>query len=154
MDSLKLLEAGIQQWKEELPHELRDPSRASQDDHIFALYLEYWYQEFQLLLHHPAVCRSTDPALLSSNLDKCIEASQKMLHNCTEMMQKKSLDIVWINTVVYIAAVFTTLFISSMRKEHLTPVDMTRLKGDMATWINVLDECSQLSGGFLLVNGY
>jgi hypothetical protein len=149
VESLKRLEAGIQQWKEELPPELRDPSRASQDDHIFALYLEYWYQEYQLLLHHPAVCRSIDPAILSSNLDKCMEASQKMLHNCTEMMQKKSLDIVWINTVVYIAAVFTTLFISSMRKEHLTPVDMTRLKGDMATWINVLGECSQLTGKLL-----
>ncbi|KAF1930492.1 uncharacterized protein M421DRAFT_418802 [Didymella exigua CBS 183.55] len=146
VESLKRLEAGIQNWKEELPYELRDPSRASQDDHIFALYLEYWYQEFQLLLHHPAVCRSVDSAILSSNLDKCMEASQKMLYNCTEMMHKKSLDIVWINTVVYIAAVFTTLFISSMRKDLLTPVDMTRLKGDMATWINVLGECGQLSG--------
>jgi hypothetical protein len=146
VESLKRLEAGIQQWKDELPVELRDPSRASQDDHIFALYLEYWYQEFQLLLHHPAVCRSVDPAILSSNLDKCMDASQKMLHNCTEMMHKKSLDIVWINTVVYIAAVFTTLFISSMRKERLSPGDMTRLKTDMATWINVLGECSQLSG--------
>lgn len=148
VESLKRLEAGIQKWKDELPYELRDPSRASQDDHIFALYLEYWYQEFQLLLHHPAVCRSVEPAILSTNLDKCMEASQKMLHNCTEMMHKKSLDIVWINTVVYIAAVFTTLFISSMRKDLLTPVDMTRLKGDMATWINVLGECSQLSGNF------
>ncbi|KAJ4333393.1 hypothetical protein N0V95_009438 [Ascochyta clinopodiicola] len=146
VESLKRLEAGIQQWKEELPYELRDPSRALQDDHIFALYLEYWYQEYQLLLHHPAVCRSVDPTILSSNLDKCMDASEKMLHNCTEMMHKKSLDIVWINTVVYIAAVFTTLFISSMRKEHLSPVDMTRLKGDMITWINILGECSQLSG--------
>ncbi|KAJ4339639.1 hypothetical protein N0V87_003080 [Didymella glomerata] len=146
VESLKRLEAGIQKWKEELPYELRDPSRASQDDHIFALYLEYWYQEFQLLLHHPAVCRSVDPSILSSNLDKCMEASQKMLHNCTEMMHKKSLDIVWINTVVYIASAFTHLFISSMRKDLLTPGDMTRLKGDMATWTNVLGECGQLSG--------
>ncbi|KAJ4985616.1 transcription factor [Stagonosporopsis vannaccii] len=142
VESLKRLEAGIQKWKEELPYELRDPSRASQDDHIFASYLEYWYLEFQLLLHHPAVCRSVDPSILTSNLDKCMDAAQKMLHTCTEMMHKKSLDIVWINTVVYIAAVFTMLFISSMRKDLLTPVDMTRLKGDMATWIDVLGECS------------
>jgi hypothetical protein len=69
-----------------------------------------------------------------------------MLHNCVEMMHKKSLDIVWINTVVYIAALFTTLYTSSKRKDLLTPVDMTRLKGDMAAWINILGECSQLSG--------
>lgn len=145
-ESLQRLEVGIQKWKDELPFELRDASRAAPDDHIFALYLEYWYQAFQLLLHHPGVCRSTDPSILSSNLDKCAEASQKMLHNCVEMMHKKSLDIVWINTVVYIAALFTTLYVSSKRKDLLTPVDMTRLKGDMAAWINILGECSQLSG--------
>ncbi|KAH6639174.1 hypothetical protein C7974DRAFT_127078 [Boeremia exigua] len=146
IESLKRLEAGIQKWKEELPYELREPSHATQEDHIFALYLEYWYHEFQLLLHHPAVCRSTDPAILASNLDKCMEAAQSMLQTCTETMHKKSLDIVWINAVVYVAAVFTTLFISSMRKDLLTPVDMTKLKDDMATWIDILGECSQLSG--------
>jgi hypothetical protein len=147
-DSLKRLEASIRQWRDELPYELRDPTHASPDDHIFALYLEYWYQEFQLLLHHPAVCRSVDPAVLSSNLDKCLHASQKMLQNCTDMMRKKSLDSVWINTVVYIAAIFTTLFISSMRKDLMSPVDMTRLKSDMVLWISVLSECSPTSGMF------
>lgn len=146
LEGLKRLEAGIQQWKEDLPYELRDPSHASEDDHIFALYLEYWYQAFNLLLHHPAVCRSTDTAVINSNLDKCLTASQKMLHNCTAMMNKKSLDIPWINTVVYIAAAFTTLFISSMRQEQMSPVDMTKLKGDMAAWVNVLGECDQFLG--------
>ncbi|KAF1846222.1 uncharacterized protein K460DRAFT_406442 [Cucurbitaria berberidis CBS 394.84] len=146
IDNLKRLEAGIQQWKDELPRELQDPSRASPDKHIFALYLEYWYQAYNLLLHHPAVCRSVDPAILSSNLDKCLDASQKMLHNCTEMMHKKSLDIPWINTVVFIAATFTTLFISTTRKDQLTPVDMTKLKADMATWVNILGECDHFLG--------
>ncbi|KAH8723767.1 hypothetical protein GQ44DRAFT_728346 [Phaeosphaeriaceae sp. PMI808] len=141
MERMKHLEAGIQQWKEELPYELRDPLHASQDDHIFTLYLEYWYQEYQLLLHHPAVCRSIDPAILDSNLDKCHEASQKMLQNCDTLMSKKSLDIPWINMVVYMSAMFTTLFISSVRKDQLSPVDMTKLKGDMVIWINVVGEC-------------
>jgi hypothetical protein len=146
VEGLKRLEASIQQWKEQLPQELRDPSRATQDDHIFALYLEYWYQAFNLLLHHPAVCRSTDAVIVSSNLDKCLDAAQKMLHNCTEMMNKKSLDIPWINTVVYIAAAFITLFVSSKRQEQMSPVDMTKLKGDMSAWINVLGECDHFLG--------
>jgi hypothetical protein len=146
VEGLKRLEAAIQQWKEELPYELRDPSHASADDHIFALYLEYWYRAYSLLLHHPGVCRSTDPAILRSNLDKCSEAAQKMLHNCTEMMNKKSLDIPWINTVVYIAAAFTNLFVSSTRQEQMSPVDMTKLKGDMAAWVNVLGECDHFLG--------
>lgn len=142
-ENLKRLQAGIQQWKDELPYELRDPSQASQDDHIFALYLEYWYQAYRLQLHHPAVCRSTDPAIQSSNLDQCLDASQKMLHNCTEMMHKKSLDIPWINTVVYIAATFTTLFISTLRKDDMSSVEMTKLRADMAMWIDILGECDQ-----------
>jgi hypothetical protein len=146
IERLKFLEAGIQQWKDELPQELRDPARASENDHIFTLYLEYWYQAYHLTLHHPSVCHSVDPSIVNSNLDKCMDASQKMLHNCNELMQKKSLDIPWINTVVYIAAIFTTLFISSMRKEHLSPVDMTKLKTDMAIWINVLGECDHFLG--------
>lgn len=146
VESLKRLEAGIQQWKEELPYELRDPSHASEDDHIFTLYLEYWYRAFQLLLHHPGVCRSTDPVILSTNLDKCLNAAQKMLQNCTAMMNKKSLDIPWINTVVYIAASFTTLFVSSTRQDRMTPVDMTKLKGDMTAWVNVLGECDHFLG--------
>jgi hypothetical protein len=140
-ERLKHLEAGIKQWKEDLPFELRDPVHATQDDQIFTLYLEYWYQAYHLLLHHPAVCRSSDPAIMESNLDKCLDASQKMLQNCNTLMLKKSLDIPWINTVVYIAAMFTTLFISSMRKDQFTPSDMKKLTGDMETWVNVLGEC-------------
>ncbi len=146
VENLKRLEAGVQQWREDVPYELRDPSLASSDDHIFTLYLEYWYQSYQLELHHPAVCRTTDPTILSSNLDKCHEASQKMLQNCVELMRKKSLDIPWITTVVYIAATFTTLFISSTRKERLTPVDMTKLQDDMQAWIGVLGECDHFLG--------
>jgi hypothetical protein len=146
VERLKRLEAGIRQWKEELPWELRDPSHASQDDQIFTLYLEYWYQAYHLILHHPAVCRSTDPAIVDSNLDKCLDASQKMLQNCNTLMLKKSLDIPWINTVVYIAAMFTTLFISSARKEQLSPVDMEKLRSDMTTWVSVLGECDHFLG--------
>lgn len=146
LERLKRLEDGILQWKEELPRELRDPLHASQDDQIFSLYLEYWYQAYNLLLHHPAVCRSTDPTIVGDNLNKCLDASQKMLQNCNTLMLKKSLDIPWINTVVYIAAMFTTLFISSMRKDQLTPIDIAKLKDDMTTWVNVLNECDHFLG--------
>ncbi|KAH7092490.1 hypothetical protein FB567DRAFT_434831 [Paraphoma chrysanthemicola] len=146
VERMKRLEAGIKQWKDELPYELRDPSHASTDDQIFTLYLEYWYQAYHLLLHHPAVCRSTDPSILDSNLDKCLDAAQKMLQNCNTLMLKKSLDIPWINAVVYIAAMFTTLFISSNRKEQLSSIDMEKLRSDMTTWVSVLGECDHFLG--------
>jgi hypothetical protein len=154
VERLRRLEAGIRQWKEELPFELRDPSQASPDDHIFSLYLEYWHQAYNLILHHPSVCPSVELIIVNSNLDKCLDASEKMLYNCSEMMQKKSLDIPWINTVVYIAAIFTTMFISSMRAEQMTAVKMTKLKMDMTTWINVLGECDHFLGKCRACAGY
>ncbi|KAF2737707.1 hypothetical protein EJ04DRAFT_95407 [Polyplosphaeria fusca] len=145
-DSLRRLENGIQQWRNELPPELADHTRAAPENYIFALFLEQWEQEFQLLLHHPAVCRTTDPEVINSNLDKCLEASQKMLHNCNEMRKMRCLDIPWINTVVYIAAIFTILFVSFQRKDEMTSASMTKLRDDMTQWIDVIGECGQLLG--------
>ena len=145
-ETLKRLEDGVRQWKDDLPQELKDPARASQDDYIFALYLEYWDQEYRLLLHHPAVCRSKDPDVINSNLDQCLTASQKMLHACTEMRKFKSLDIPWVNAVAQIAAIFTTLFIYFQRKDQMSSADMTKLKEDMVQWIDLMGEWGQLLG--------
>ncbi|KAF2186760.1 hypothetical protein K469DRAFT_144948 [Zopfia rhizophila CBS 207.26] len=145
-DTVRRLENGIRQWREEMPYELAEPARAKQEDYIFALFLEFWDLEFQLLLHHPAVCRSTDPEFINANLDKCVAASSKMLHNCNEMRKLKSLDIPWINSVVYIAAIFTTLFVYFQRRDRMTSVDMTKLRNDMNQWIDVMGECGKLLG--------
>ncbi|KAF2469025.1 uncharacterized protein BDR25DRAFT_289187 [Lindgomyces ingoldianus] len=145
-DTVRRLENGIRQWREECPPELMDPARAAQENYIFALYLDTWDNEFQLLLHHPAVCRSTDPEFINANLDKCLAASQKMLYNCNEMRKMRSMDIPWINSVVYIAAIFTTLFIYIQRKDRMKLVEMTKLKGDMALWIEIMGEAGALLG--------
>lgn len=145
-DTVRRLENGIRRWREELPAELSDPSRAEPDHYIYALYLRFWQYEYQLLLHHPAVCRSTDPAYIESNLDKCLEASQKMLANADEMRKSRSLDIPWISTVVYIAAIFTTLFVSYQRREQISSVDMSKLRSDMNQWLEILGEAGKLLG--------
>lgn len=147
-DTVRRLEEGLQQWKEEQPYELQDPSRASKDDFVFALFLEYWFQEYILLLYHPAVCRSRDPVVISSNSDRCLVASQKMLHTCNELRKLRSLDIPWINAVTYIAAIFTTLFINFQRKDDMASVDMTKLRDDMDQWVDVMGDWGQLSGRF------
>ena len=147
-DSVRRLEDGIKRWKDEIPPELADPARASSENFIYALYLETWEQEYQLLLHHPAVCRSTNPDFINANLDKCLVATQKMLHNCNEMRKIRSLDMPWVTLVVYIAAIFTTLFIYYQRRDQMTSTDMTKLQQDMNTWLEILDEYGQLLGRF------
>ncbi|KAF2273113.1 uncharacterized protein EI97DRAFT_436355 [Westerdykella ornata] len=142
-DAVRRLEREIQQWRANIPAELADPSGAYNENHIFALYLEYWYLEFQLLLYHPAVCRSTDPGFLKSNLDKCLEVTQKMVHTCAAIIRYKSLDITWIHVVVYIAALSTQLFVYEKRKDQMTREDMDKLKRDMGQWMHVMGTCGK-----------
>ncbi|OCK83397.1 hypothetical protein K432DRAFT_347212 [Lepidopterella palustris CBS 459.81] len=145
-ETVRRLEAGIRSWRDQLPPELSPGFRANQESYIFALYLQFWDQEFQLLLHHPAICRSTNPVVMKSNLDICLKASTEMLHNVNELRKFKSLDIPWINCTVYIAAIFTTLFVHSQRKENMTTADMNKLRHDMNLWLDVMGECGELLG--------
>lgn len=144
-EAVRRLEEGIRRWREEIPRELVVAAPDS-SDYIFRLYLEFWELQFDLLLHHPAVCRSEDPKFFDENLDKCLAASEKMLHNSSEMQKLRSLDITWTNTVVYVAAIFTTLFIQQKRRDKMTLVDMAKLRSDMTQWLVVIGTCGQLLG--------
>jgi hypothetical protein len=144
--TVRQLEKEAQEWKDHLPYDLAEGGRASEESHIHALYLEFWNQQFQLLLHHPAVCRSTDPNFISSNLDKCLAASSRILRNCTELRKHNSLDTPWINSVVYIAAIFTTLFIYYQRRDRLSSDDLTNLTSEMSLWLEVMEGCGVLIG--------
>lgn len=145
-ETLKRLEAGIKQWKEELPPELKDPATASQEDYIFAVYLDYWYHEYHLHMYHPAMCRSEDPACISTSLDKCMQASKKLLRCCTEMRKLRSLDVTWINIVTHVAAIFTTLFGHYQKRDRLSSADMDTLKSDTDEWIDLISESGRLLG--------
>lgn len=142
--AVRRLEEGIRKWRQDIPPELRDPAIADNNNFIFALYLQFWELEFQLLLHHPAVCLSSDPEFKNANITKCLSAAQEMLHNCTKMIELKSIDIPWINTVVYIAAIFTTLFVYQRRKEQVRLSEMESLRMAMDKWIEVMGVCGQL----------
>lgn len=143
---VRQLEKEAQEWKDQLPYDLAEGGRAGEESHIHALYLEFWYQQFQLVLHHPAVCRSTDPNFISSSLDKCLTASSRILENCDELRKHNSLDTPWINSVVYIAAIFTTLYIYHQRRDSSSSEDLSNLTNQMTLWLDVMGECGGLIG--------
>lgn len=138
--TVRRLEEELRQWRESIPPEISDPSLALQEDRVFALYLKYWDLEFQLLLHHPALCRSTDPQEIARNESKCLEAGAKMLDVVSQLRDWKSLDMPWIAITVYLAAIFTTLFVQNRRAEQITPSDMAKLRADMELWLDILGD--------------
>ncbi|KAK8193162.1 fungal-specific transcription factor domain-containing protein [Phyllosticta capitalensis] len=144
--NLRRLEEEHRLWREQLPPELREGSRADAEDYVFSLYVQFWDQEFNLMLHHPALCRSTNQQVLEQNIDVCMEAASKMVRHLDEIRKYKSLDVPWINCTVYLAAIFTTLFVYSQRKDDMTSSDLTKLKQEMDMWLLIIDECGKILG--------
>ncbi|KAK8216323.1 fungal-specific transcription factor domain-containing protein [Phyllosticta capitalensis] len=144
--NLRRLEEEHRLWREQLPPELREGSRADAEDYVFSLYVQFWDQEFNLMLHHPALCRSTNQQVLEQNIDVCMEAASKMVRHLDEIRKYKSLDVPWINCTVYLAAIFTTLFVYSQRKDNMTSSDLTKLKQEMDMWLLIIDECGKILG--------
>ncbi|KAK8166658.1 fungal-specific transcription factor domain-containing protein [Phyllosticta citrichinensis] len=144
--NLRRLEEEHRQWREQLPPELREGSRADAEDYVFSLYVQFWDQEFNLMLHHPALCRSTNNQLLEQNIDVCMEAASKMVRHLDEIRKYKSLDVPWINCTVYLAAIFTTLFVYSQREDDLTSSGLAKLNQEMDMWLLIIDECGKILG--------
>lgn len=145
-ETLKRLEDGVKQWKEELPIELRDPATASQEDYIFAVYLDYWYHEYHILMYHPSVCRSDDPNLVNASLEKCLSACKRLLRCCTEMRKLRSLDCTWVNIVTHVGAIFTTLFGHYQKRDQMSSADMETLKRETDEWVELIAESGKLLG--------
>ena len=134
------LEKEIALWRTSIPNELREESQTAEEDRISALYTQLWDLEFQLALHHPALCRSSNETFIESNLNKCLEATTNILRVVADLWKYRSLDYTWLNCTTYLAAIFTTLYIYSQRKDQITSTDVTGLKKDMDLWLKILGD--------------
>ena len=134
------LEKEIACWRENIPVELREKSQTAEEDRISALYTQLWDLEFQLALHHPAVCRSNNVTFIESNLNKCLETTTNTLRIVAELWKYRSLDYTWLNCTTYLAAIFTTLYIHSQRKDQITSSDVTKLQAEMDLWLKIMGD--------------
>ncbi len=142
--TVRRLEAEIRKWRNQIPNELQE--RTVDEDRVFDYCLQTWEAEFHLLLHHPALCQSDDPDFINSNMDVCLDAASKMLQTVNKLRNLKSLDTTWLSCTVYLAAIFTTLFVYSQRKDELTSSQMISLKTDMELWLEVMGDVGIMLG--------
>ncbi|KAK4983814.1 hypothetical protein LTR50_006982 [Elasticomyces elasticus] len=144
--TLAKLDKDLSAWRSQIPPELRDGQQTSGEDRIAALYLQVGDLETRLNLHHPALCRSTQPEVIGRNLDVCLSASTKLLHVVSELRKLNGLDTTWYNTTVSIAAIFTTLFVYSQRKDTITSAELGRVRSDMDLWLEIMGDIGTLLG--------
>ncbi|KAF2723524.1 hypothetical protein K431DRAFT_282968 [Polychaeton citri CBS 116435] len=142
--NLKALERELQEWKSTMPPELAGGIETIEEDRIGALYLDISMQECRLILHHPSLCRSSNPEVMSHNLDVCLETSSRMLYCASQLRTLKSLDTTWQSSTNFMGAIVTTLFAYTERSHSITQTELQRLKQDMELWVDILGEVGQL----------
>ena len=144
--NVQQLEKELDVFVSEVPPELRGGSQTRDEDRVSAVYLDLSVAECQLLLHHPALCRSVSPQVMSHNLDVCLHWSGKALSAAVQLKDLKSLDSTWYYSTDFLAAIFTTLFTHTERKDQMTSADLQRLRHDMDQWLDVMGEVGHLLG--------
>lgn len=150
--ALQHLERRADQWKEELPSVLRIDSPDNKDPkmdanaRIFALWLRFWESEYQLLMHHPALCRTTSQEVISANLQKCINAAWVIIDMFAQARASRILDTTWHNATTFIAAIFTLLFGYWDRRHQITPSELLELKNRMNLCLDILGEVGRMLG--------
>ncbi|KAH9828484.1 Activator of stress 1 [Teratosphaeria destructans] len=144
--NVRQLEKDLQAFQAQVPPELAGGPQTREEDRVSALYLQVSAAECELLLHHPALCRATSTQVVGANLDLCLAASNKMLHAAAQLKQLKSLDTTWYYGTDFLAAIFTTLFALTEKRDQMTSANLQQLRQDMDSWLEIMGEVGKLLG--------
>ncbi|GAB7329775.1 hypothetical protein MBLNU13_g01503t1 [Cladosporium sp. NU13] len=144
--NVKRLEKELKDTVASFPDELNGGPKTKDEDRVTALYLQLGATGCQLLIHHPALCRSLSPQVMSDNLDACLDASHKMLSIATQLKQLNSLDSTLYWNMDFLASMFTMLFVYTERRDRLTMNDLRSLRQAMKGWLDVMGFVGNLLG--------
>jgi hypothetical protein len=144
--NVRQLEAELKETVAKFPPELSGGPETKDEDRVTALYLQLGATGCQLLIHHPALCRSLSPQVMSNNLDACLDASNKMLSIATQLKALNSLDSTLYWNMDFLASMFTMLFAYTERRDRLNMTDLARLRQAMTGWLDVMGFVGSLLG--------
>lgn len=144
--NVRKLDKELEEFQAQLPAQFRGGSQTRDSDRVNYLYIEMALSECHILIHHPSLCRSAAPQVMQSNLDVCLNWSGRLLTAATHLKELKSLDTTWYSTTNYLAAIFTTLFAYTERRDQITSAELQKLRQDMDAWMEVIKEVSILLG--------
>jgi hypothetical protein len=140
------LEEELDAWRAGIPRELSDPSTAADEFRIFALYIQLWELEFKFLLRHPVIHRLHSSPENPPDLEQCLTICTRYLSIVNQLCDAKCLDCPWINVTVFLAVIFTTLFVQDLRENEITHLELKKLQSDMSMWDKVMGEAGKMLG--------
>lgn len=136
----------IRKWRASLTPELADHSKASNERKVQSIFIEFWQNETLFYLRHPVLHSSTDTRLNAENSKIILDITSNMLACLIQQRALNVLDGPWVNTVVCLAAIFTTLFIQDQRHEELSATGLQKLEADMVQWLEVMRDIGHMLG--------
>lgn len=144
--NVRKLDKELADVEAQLPLQFKVGPSTKDEDRVNSLYIEMCIAELRLLVHHPSLCGSAAPQIMQSNLNVCLEWSGRLLNSATSLKELKSLDTTWLTTTNFLAAIFTTLFAFTERRDQITSAELQKLRQDMDAWMEVIKEVSMLLG--------
>lgn len=144
--TVNTLEGKLHAWKESLPPELTDAEGTDQETRVFAWFARFWELEFRLLLRHPSVSMTSDPAYHAQSMRICVESARQMLGIVRQLQKYKSLDTTWTTSAIYVMAITTTLFAQWEKRDTTTPADLAALREEVDLWLDILGDVGRLLG--------
>jgi hypothetical protein len=136
-------EKQINAWKDQWPTELHE-NKSMHD--MFTGYLQLWYNEFRLLLHHPSLSLSKSVQVNDANLRACLSACHDMLKGVAELQRLKALDTTWQSCAVFILAIQTSLYGHGHLKNELTAEKVENLRSEMEQWLSIMGDIGGMLG--------
>ena len=124
-------------WKQDWDDSVRDSEDLSTE--YSTLLMEQWTMEYQLNLHHPSVCTSTNPDVMEKNLDVCHKAAKKLLSAFHTLSSKyKAVDFTWHSTVAYATGFGVTLFTYRRRKSPVSREQYNSMCNELKGWMTLM----------------
>lgn len=139
------LEEQLQKWEDDLPASLN--VKESQTN-VAALYMKTFQLEVRLCLRHPSMAMTTDEAMIADNTRICEETAREMLHYSQEILKLKALDTTWYQMSVYALSMFSMLVAHWERRSETTSEQVTVLRQEMNSWMEIIKETSLLLGKY------
>lgn len=149
-EGIRVLEQKITKWTKSLPAVVNATALAdgSADGmaRINALWLSYAHYDFNIKLHHPALCRSQNAEVINRNIDICVESSEKVLEILLKLWDMNSSDATWFVITDAASAIFTLLYALWERRDQTTLDDLMKLKKDLDVVVPVVGELAKMFG--------
>lgn len=137
--TVEALNTKIVAWRQDWDDSMKAEQPMHINLHVATLLIEQWTAEYQLTLHHPACCTSTDPQVIDRHLDICHKAAKRLLSAFhTSSTKYKGVDFTWHSTAPYAMGFGITLHCYRKRLAQVSKEQFEAMCNELKGWMSLI----------------